>query len=62
MSLSNPGRNKLIHRRRPAARTVEQLEYALFDYIEWGNQRRLHGQIGMRTPAEAKTTASCVGL
>ena len=33
---------------------VEQLEYALFEYIDWWNHRRLHGQIGMRTPAETE--------
>jgi putative transposase len=44
---------ELIHRRGPW-RTVEQLEYALFEYIDWWNHRRLHGQIGMRTPAEAE--------
>jgi putative transposase len=45
---------ELIHRRGPW-RTVEQLEYALFEYIDWWNHRRLHGEIGMRTPAEAET-------
>jgi putative transposase len=44
---------ELIHR-CGAWRTVEQLEYALFEYIDWWNHRRLHGQIGMRTPAEAE--------
>jgi putative transposase len=44
---------ELIHRRGPW-RTVEQLEYALFEYIDWWNHRRLHGEIGMRTPAEAE--------
>lgn len=43
---------ELIHRRGPW-RTVEQLEYALLEYIDW-NHRRLHGQIGMRTPAETQ--------
>jgi putative transposase len=44
---------ELIHRRGPW-RTVEQLEYALFEYLDWWNHRRLHGEIGMRTPAEAE--------
>jgi putative transposase len=44
---------ELIHRRGPW-RTVDQLEYALFEYIDWWNHNRLHGQIGMRTPAEAE--------
>jgi putative transposase len=45
---------ELIHRRGPW-RTVDQLEYALFEYIDWWNHRRLHGEIGLRTPAEAET-------
>ena len=45
---------ELIHRHRPW-RTVEQLEYALFEYIDWWNHRRLHTAIGMLTPAEAET-------
>ena len=45
---------ELVHRREPW-RTVEQLEYALFEYIDWWNHRRLHAQIGMRTPTEAET-------
>lgn len=40
---------ELIHRRGPW-RTVDQLEYALFEYIDWWNHRRLHGEIGMRHP------------
>lgn len=42
---------ELVHRRGPW-RTAEQLEFALFAYINWWNHRRLHGQIDMRTPAE----------
>jgi putative transposase len=42
---------ELIHRRGPR-RTVEQLEYALFEYLDWWNHRRLHGEIGMITPVE----------
>jgi transposase InsO family protein len=45
---------ELIHRLGPW-RTIEQLEYALLEYIDWWNHRRLHGEIGMRTPAEAET-------
>ena len=26
-------------------RTIAQLEYALFEYLDWWNHRRLHGQI-----------------
>jgi putative transposase len=42
---------ELIYRRGPW-RTVEQLEYALFEYLDWWNHRRLHGQIGLTPPAE----------
>jgi transposase InsO family protein len=44
---------ELIHRRGPW-RTIGQLEYALFEYIDWWNHRRLHTAIGMRTPAESE--------
>ena len=27
-------------------------EYALFEDLDWWNHRHLHGEIGMRTPAE----------
>jgi putative transposase len=42
---------ELIHRRGPW-RTVEQLEYALFEYIDWWNHHRLHGEIGLVPPVE----------
>lgn len=42
---------ELIHRRGPW-RTVEQLEYALFEYIEGWNHRRLHGEIAVIPPAD----------
>jgi putative transposase len=42
---------ELIYRRGPW-RTVEQLEYALFEYLDWWNHRRLHGEIGLVPPAE----------
>jgi putative transposase len=42
---------ELIRRRGPW-RTVEQLEYALFEYLDWWNHRRLHGEIGLVPPAE----------
>jgi putative transposase len=44
---------ELIHRRGPW-RTIEQLEYALLEYLDWWNHRRLHSEIGMCTPAEAE--------
>ena len=42
---------ELIYRRGPW-RTVEQLEFALFEYLDWWNHRRLHGEINMIPPAE----------
>ena len=44
---------ELIHRRGPW-RTVEQLEFAVFEYLDWWNHRRLHSEIGMLPPAEAE--------
>ena len=45
---------ELIHRRGPW-RTLEQLEFALFEYLDWWNHRRLHSEIGMTTPVECET-------
>jgi putative transposase len=42
---------ELISRRGPW-RTVEQLEFAIFEYLDWWNHRRLHGEIGLIPPAE----------
>ena len=47
---------ELIHRHGPW-RTLEQLEFAVFEYLDWWNHRRLHGQIGMITPAEKESLA-----
>jgi putative transposase len=38
-----------------AVANLEQLEFALFEYIDWWNHRRLHGEIGMKPPVEAET-------
>jgi hypothetical protein len=35
-------------------RTIEQLEFAIFEYIDWWNHRRLHSQVGLIPPAEAE--------
>ena len=48
-------KTELIKPRGPW-RTIEQLEFAVFEYIDWWNHRRLHGQIGMIPPAEAEAT------
>jgi putative transposase len=44
---------ELVHRRGPW-HTIEQLEFALLEYLDWWNHRRLHGQIGMIPPTEAE--------
>ncbi len=41
--------------RRGPWRTIEQLELALFEYIDWWNHRRLHGEIDMIPPVEKET-------
>ena len=33
-------------------RGLEDLEHATLDYVDWFNQRRLHGELGMLPPAE----------
>ena len=33
-------------------RGLEDVEYATLDYVDWFNRRRLHGELGMATPAE----------
>jgi putative transposase len=33
-------------------RGLEDLEYATLEYVDWFNHRRLHGELGMVTPAE----------
>jgi putative transposase len=32
------------------------LEFALLEYLDWWNHRRLHGEIGMIPPTEAEAT------
>ena len=35
-------------------RSIDDLEIAVAEYIDWFNHRRLHGEIGMIPPVEAK--------
>lgn len=42
---------ELLHPRGPW-RGLDDVEFALLEYIEWFNQRRLHGELGHRPPAE----------
>jgi putative transposase len=44
---------ELIKTRGPW-RTLNQLEYTVFEYIDWWNHRRLHGEIGLIPPVEAE--------
>ncbi len=46
---------ELIKTRGPW-RSLERLEYAIFEYIDWWNHRRLHSEIGMIPPVEAEST------
>jgi len=34
--------------------TLDDLELSLFEYVNWYNNRRLHGSLGYQTPAEYK--------
>jgi putative transposase len=36
-------------------RGLDDVEYATLEYVDWFNQRRLHGEIGMIPPAEFET-------
>jgi putative transposase len=44
-------KTELIHRRGPW-RTIDDIEIATLEDIDWFNHRRLHGEIGMIPPAE----------
>ena len=33
-------------------RGLDEVEYATLEYVDWFNHRRLHGELGMRPPAE----------
>lgn len=46
-------KTELIRHRGPW-RTVEQVELATLEWVWWWNNRRLHGELGMRTPAETE--------
>jgi putative transposase len=45
---------ELIHHAGPW-RGLEDVEYATLEYVDWFNQRRLHGELGMIPPAEFET-------
>jgi putative transposase len=48
-------KTELIRRHGPW-RTLEEVELATLDYVDWFNHRRLHGQIGNCPPAELEAT------
>ena len=48
-------KTELIHRRGPW-RTIDDIEIATLEYVDWFNHRRLHGEIGMIPPAELEAT------
>jgi putative transposase len=45
---------ELIHRQ--PWRGLDDVEFETLEYIDWFNQRRLHGEIGMIPPAELEAT------
>ena len=46
-------KTELINPKRPW-RTVDQVEYATFEYVDWFNHHRLHAATGNRPPAETE--------
>lgn len=47
-------KTELINPQRPW-RTIDEVEFATFEYIDWFNNRRLHSEIGNLPPAEHET-------
>lgn len=47
-------KTELINPQRPW-RTLDEVEFATFEYVDWFNNRRLHSEIGHIPPAEAET-------
>ncbi|MCD1269515.1 transposase, partial [Microbacterium sp. MEC084] len=52
-AINNLYKTELIRQRGPW-RTVEQVELATLEWVWWWNHQRLHGELGMRTPAEVE--------
>ena len=52
-AINNLYKTELIHQQGPW-RTVEQVELATLEWVWWWNNQRLHGELGMRTPAEVE--------
>jgi transposase InsO family protein len=53
-AINNLYKTELIRQRGPW-RTIEQVEFATLEYVWWWNNKRLHGELGMRTPIEVET-------
>jgi len=53
-AINNLYKTALIRQRGPW-RAVEQVEFATLEYVWWWNNKRLHGELGMRTPIEVET-------
>lgn len=52
-AVNNLYKTELI-RQQGLWRTVEQVELATLEWVWWWNHQRLHGELDMRTPAEAE--------
>jgi putative transposase len=50
-SLGGLYKTELMRHRGPW-RGLDDVEYATLEYVDWFNYRRLHGELGMRPPAE----------
>ena len=50
-SFNGPYKTEVIRPHGPW-RGLDDVEYATLEYVDWFNQRRLHGEIGMIPPAE----------
>ena len=49
---------ELIRHRGPW-KSIDDLEIAVAEYIDWFNHRRLHGELGLIPPAEYEDTYYC---
>lgn len=48
------GSGRELVRHRGPWRSIDDLEFAVAEYIDWFNHRRLHSSIGMIPPVEAE--------
>ena len=57
-------KGELIH--NPVSRgrgwySIRDVEIAVAEYVDWYNQRRVHGQLGQYTPAEVESAYQAAG-